>query len=59
MIVSKGKRRFYDVGLVAKIEKAQQAGAAPSRETLDWFDSVEQVAKEAAQAAVDELRSKT
>ena len=58
MIVSKGKRRFYDVGLIEKIEKAQQAGAAPSRETVDWFASVEQVAKDAAAAAVAEIRSK-
>lgn len=57
VIVTKGKRRFYDVGLIEKIERAQQAqGATPSRATVDWFASVEQVAKDAAQAAVEEIR---
>jgi len=59
MIVTKGKRRFYDVGLIAQIERAQQLqGAVPSRETVDWFGSVEQTAKDAAQSAVAEILSK-
>ncbi len=57
MIVTKGKRRFYDAGLVEKIEKAQQSlGAAPSSDAVEYLDSVEQAAKAGAQAALETIR---